>query len=382
MAAPEPIPGEARIEGEVRRARALLEKREFAAALAAAQSLLAQVPENRDVLYLVAVGQRYLGRIADALQTLVRFEGKHPDFGRLYQERGHCYRAAGDAGAAIEAYRRAVTLNGALTASWKALAELCRAAGQAAEAAHAAEQAARLERLPMAVVSASGMLNEGDIHGAERLLRRFLQTHGDHVEAMRLLAQIGIKLEVLDDAEFLLESALAFAPDHAGRAMTTPSSFRNGTNTRRRSRRPRSCCGSNPATARSGSSTRTRASAWAGRRPRCGNYRDLLDGSAQRAELYLSIGHAEKTLGRQPAAVEAYRSAAAAQPSFGDAYWSLANLKTYRFTDEEISRMRAQEAAPATSLVDRYHLCFALGKALEDRSEYEESFRYTSAATP
>ncbi len=376
MAASEPIPGEARIEGEVRRARTLLEKREFAAALAAAQSLLAEVPENRDVFYLAAVSQRYLGRIADALQTLARFEEVHPDFGRLFQERGHCYRAAGEAGAAIEAYRRAVTLNGALTASWKALAELFRAADQSTEAAYAAEQAARLERLPMPVVSASGMLNEGDIHGAERLLRRFLQTHGDHVEAMRLLAQIGIKLEILDDAEFLLESALAFAPDHVEArydyAVVLSQRHKHALALDEAEKLLRI----EPAN-RAFRIIYANACVGLGKQEAAlGIFRDLLDGSAQKAELYLSIGHAEKTLGRQPAAVEAYRSAATAQPSFGDAYWSLANLKTYRFTDKEITRMRAQEAAPTTALVDRYHLCFALGKALEDRSEYEESFRY------
>src|SRR5204862_6765930 len=74
--------------------------------------------------------------------------------------------------------------------------------------------------------------------------------------------------------------------------------------------------------------------------------------------------------------IEAYRAAAAARADFGDAYWSLANLKTYRFTDDELARMRQIEGADATKLVDRYHLCFALGKALEDRGEYEESFRY------
>jgi Sulfotransferase family len=64
------------------------------------------------------------------------------------------------------------------------------------------------------------------------------------------------------------------------------------------------------------------------------------------------------------------------RPSYGDAYWSLANLKTYRFAADEIARMRAAEAAPTTALIDRYHLCFALGKALEDTAQYEESFRY------
>ena len=91
----------------------------------------------------------------------------------------------------------------------------------------------------------------------------------------------------------------------------------------------------------------------------------------QDAEAYLSIGHAEKTLGHAPAAIAAYQQAAACRGDFGDAYWSLANLKTYRFTDAELAQLRAALAAPATALADRYHLCFALGKALEDRGEYE-----------
>ncbi|MEI9889310.1 MAG: sulfotransferase [Caulobacteraceae bacterium] len=87
-------------------------------------------------------------------------------------------------------------------------------------------------------------------------------------------------------------------------------------------------------------------------------------------------GHALKTVGRAAEAIESYRAAAAARPSFGDAYWSLANLKTYRFGEDEIDRMRAEEAAPAIAPVDRYHLCFALGKALEDRGELAESWTY------
>jgi hypothetical protein len=63
-------------------------------------------------------------------------------------------------------------------------------------------------------------------------------------------------------------------------------------------------------------------------------------------------------------------------PDSGEAWWSLANLKTYRFAEDEIARMRTVEAAPVTSLVDRYHLCFALGKALEDQGRYEESWAF------
>jgi tetratricopeptide (TPR) repeat protein len=103
-------------------------------------------------------------------------------------------------------------------------------------------------------------------------------------------------------------------------------------------------------------------------------YRELLTGAAQPADLHLSIAHSLKTLGRREEAIAEYRAAAAARPGYGDVYWSLANLKTYRFTDEELEQMTTAE--PAASLVDRYHLCFALGKALEDRQQYASSFEY------
>src|SRR5439155_3983895 len=94
------------------------------------------------------------------------------------------------------------------------------------------------------------------------------------------------------------------------------------------------------------------------------------------ADLHLSLGHSLKTRGRRTPAIEAYKLAIAARPKFGDAYWSLANLKTYTFSDAEIAQLEASEADPSTDDLDRYHLCFALGKAHEDRAEHARSFRY------
>ncbi len=93
-------------------------------------------------------------------------------------------------------------------------------------------------------------------------------------------------------------------------------------------------------------------------------------------EVHLWLGHALRAIGRSEESIEAYRAATAMRGDFGDAYWSLANLKTYRFADEEIARMRHEEAAPETSPVDRAHLCFALGKALEDRDEIAASWDF------
>src|SRR5262249_12109654 len=86
-------------------------------------------------------------------------------------------------------------------------------------------------------------------------------------------------------------------------------------------------------------------------------YRQLLAASPESSDLHVAVGHSLKSLGRQKEAIESYQTAAAVRPSFGDAYWSLANLKTYRFSREEIAHMRAEEASPTVHPVDRYHLC-------------------------
>src|SRR5450631_4301471 len=203
-----------RIETEVRRIRALLERSEFSQAHTAAQALRAEVPENRDALYMLAVAQRYSQRIPDALATLAKLEKHHPRYGRLFQERGHCYVAVRAAEPAIEAYVRAVELNSSLPASWNALEKLFRMTDRAADASNAAGHMARLAALPPEVVTAFSMYADGEIIEAEDLIRRFLLTHGNHVEAMRLLAKIGLDLDVADDAEFLLENALLLAPEH------------------------------------------------------------------------------------------------------------------------------------------------------------------------
>jgi tetratricopeptide (TPR) repeat protein len=81
-------------------------------------------------------------------------------------------------------------------------------------------------------------------------------------------------------------------------------------------------------------------------------------------------------VGAQEKAIEAYRQTIALRPGFGDAWWSLANLKTYRFSDGDIDAIRTEIEKPDCGVEDHFHLCFALGKALESRQHYDESFKY------
>jgi tetratricopeptide (TPR) repeat protein len=365
-----------RIEREVRRLRGLLEQGQFAAAVIDAQALLAEVPENRDLLYITAVSQRYLKRIPEALGTLARCESLHPGFSRLYQERGHCQLVARDPGGALASYLTAVQINVALPASWKALEVLFRSAGRVEESDNAAAQVKRLASWPAAVMTATGLFADGETHAAEQMIREFLIAHPQHVEAMRLLAQIGMKLDVLDDAEFLLESALMLAPDYQ------PMRYDYALTLLRRHKHAQAVAELDrllAADPRNRAYRITYATACVGlgkHEEAVERYRALLAETPQAADLHLSVAHALKTLGKQKDAVESYRAAYLAQPSFGDAYWSLANLKTYRFTDEELARMRAQVERADIGGVDRYHLRFALGKALEDRQEFAESFEH------
>jgi tetratricopeptide (TPR) repeat protein len=367
------------VEAEVLRIRGLLERNQFGAALSAAETLAVEVPENRDVLYMIAVSQRYLQRVPEALATLERLERLHPGFSRLYQERGHCFVAVRDAPQAIEAFLRAVNINPALPASWRTLQTLYRMTGQAENAEMAAGHVAALAKLPPEIVTATAMFSDGELVPAEGIVRAYLLEHGNHVEAMRLLARIGLQQEVLDDAETLLEAVLTLAPDYrAARydyAMALLRRHKHVQAIAELDKLLRLDPGNRVyrtsyATAQVGLGDHERA---------LGLYRELVADAEQAlpaSELHLSIAHSLKALGRQQESIDAYHAAAAARPNYGDAYWSLANLKTYRFSDDEIARMRAEEAAGATVPVDRYHLCFALGKALEDRGEFAESYRY------
>jgi len=364
------------IEAEVQAIRGLLERGDIQRALSAALALLQQVPENRDVLYMAAVSHRYLQATHAALDMLVRLEAAHPNYSRLYQERGHCLLALRQPGAALTAFLRAVQINPALPASWHALQVLFRSAGQTADSEMAAGHVAKLRDLPADVVTATSLFSDGELHEAERVVRQFLQAQPEHVEAMRLLARIGMALDVLDDAEFLLESVLAFAPGyHLARYDYVLVLLQR----HRHSRAMEECRILLQVDPRN----RDYRAAFAAASQALGQYeeairmyRELAVEAPNAAELHLSVGHALKTMGRQQEAIDAYHMAADARPDFGDAWWSLANLKTYRFGDADLERMTVQEASCATPVEDRIHFCFALGKALEDRGAFSDSFRY------
>jgi tetratricopeptide (TPR) repeat protein len=369
-----------RVELAVERLRSLLKQRRLADCAAEAARLAAELPENRDVLYVLAQAQRYQQQIDSALATLARLEAHHPRFSRLHQERGHCYVALRDAPRAIDAYTRALAINSALPATWSMLEGVYRLTGNTSAAAHAAAQAASLRALPEAVVTATGLFCEGEVSAAEKLVRAFLLEHGDHIEAMRLLARIGTSLQVYDDAELLLAAVLERAPDYVAARHDYACVLLERHKHREARAQLERLLALDPGNRVYRTLLATTTVGLGDSEGAVRQFRELLadapPNSREAAELHLSVAHSLKTLGRRAESIEAYHAAAAARPDFGDAYWSVANLKTYRFTDEAIAHLEATEAAPQTATADRYNLCFALGKALEDRADYARSWAY------
>ncbi len=358
----------------VESARAALQRGRLDEAEALCGRALDAQPQDREALYLLAVVQRYARRPLDALATLARLLEAQPGYGRAYQERGHCLRALGRSDDSLAAYQDAVAHNAGLLASWRMLVELHEAAGRTEGAALARAQCAYLESLPEELQAVVSLIHENRTARAEQACRAYLQQHGHNTEAMRLLAEIGMAFNSYDEAEFLLESCLVLEPDNTNAHYDYVNLLHKRQKFADALKQADALRTKAPEAAQFDLLYATESLALGNFDEALAIYRRHLAQMPNNPQLHLTLGHALKTVGDAAEAIDAYRAAYAVRPDFGDAFWSLANLKTYRFTDAELAQMRQAESEPLTALADRYHLCFALGKALEDRGDYPASF--------
>ena len=349
---------------------------DFEAALTTLAPVLDAEPDQADALYMKAASLRYLKRLDDALSTLQRLKAAWPEFGRAWQEEGHVHRDRGDAARALSAYQAATQVNLALPAAWHNQSIILQQLGRHSQAAFAQARAEALQALPEALQAANHHLYENRLLKAEEVCRAYLKANPKDVEAMRILAEIGGRLGVLEDAEFLLESAVAFAPQHVEARMDYARILR------RRQKYDQALEQAKQLYARDPKNP-TFASLLAIERMQTGDYEkavslfdQVLKDAPNDPATLTSRGHALKTWGRSEEAVASYKRAVQAAPNHGDAWYALANLKTYTFSEEELDRMRRQEDAPGQPLQNRINLCFAIAKALEDRGAYDEAFSY------
>ncbi len=351
-----------------------LKEGRLADALAELSIVLAAAPDNTEALYLQAVAQRYSGDRQGALTTLQHLKELAPGHSRAHQEEGHVYRDNKSLEAALRAYARALQLNPALAASLQESIRILLHLGRRPAAEQLQNQLHQLQALPDALVAVMDLMAQNKLLKAEELCRGFLSQNPQHVEAMRLLADIGMRLGILQDAEFLLESAVAFEPDNVQARKDYVQVLR------KRQKFAAALAQAEALLAKDPTNPQFR-SLCAIERMQTGDYEtalamleEVLEQVPGDPATLTTKGHALKTCGRSGEAVQAYREAARLHPEHGEAHYALANLKTYRFQDEEIDRMQAQEGNPNAGHMDRVHLNFALAKAYEDRGDYAAAF--------
>lgn len=347
-------------------------------------ALLDEEPNNVEAHYALAVAERHQHKWRSALATLASVLKQRPNFGRGHQEVGYNYIAMRQFLSARAAFERAVTADPALINSWKCLVKLYREAPPAVGAgeldgklAIAQEQIGFLETLPPELRAVTSYLSEDRLADAERLCKHFLRDNKTHVEGMRLLAEVATRKKVYDEAEFLLESCFEFEPQHKNARLQYIDILL------RVQKFALACDHAERLLAEDPEDTETIRSLFAaacsgiGRnRDAIASYRLLMAKHPDNHFFPIALGHVYKADGDIDQAVSLYQSACRIKEDHGDAYWSLANTKSYVFSDDEVARMAAREADPATAETDRIQLCFAVGDALESQRDYERSFRY------
>ncbi len=349
-----------------------------APALAAEQAaeILAVVPEQPAARLLLASARRRLGEAPEALGLLDTLAAAHPGHSMVHYERGLALGALRRGDEAVAALRRALELNPGLGDAWRALADHLFALGdgEAADAAYA-EHLRHASRDPR-LLQAGAALVENRIAEAETLLRTHLKQHPTDVAAIRMLAEVAARLGRFGDSEVLLARCLELAPSF------TPARHNYATVLNRQGKCAQALAEIERVLAQE---------------PDNPNYRNLLAailgriGEYSRAiEIYegvlaeypnhpnawMSYGHALKSAGRREDSISAYRRSIECRSGFGEPWWSLANLKTFRFEPADVPLMESQLARADLGPADRYHFHFALGKALEDRGSWEESFAH------
>jgi len=350
--------------------------RRFDDALANLADLLEADPENAEALYMSAVCRRYKGDFDRSLALLTELKSLRPEHGRAHQEEGHTYRDMGRADDALRAYSRACRFNPALQASWGGQHKILLKKGLHQQAARIKAQLDRVQKMPTALVGVTDLIAQGRLLKAEDICRQFLQMNPRHVEGMRLLADIGMRLGVLDDAEFLLASATKFEPDNTQVRIDYIQALRKRQKFSQAKEQAARLLRNAPHNPQFQSLFAVESMQTGDYDTALATFDDVLQQLPGDPITLTSKGHVYKTRGQFPAAVGAYHDALRNQPQYGEAYYSLANLKVYSFSGDEIETMNALAEDGNLSHMDRVYLNFALGKAYEDLADFNTSFTY------
>lgn len=345
-------------------------------ALRLASDVVVAVGEHPIATLITGIAQRKLKRTTEAVATLEKLSRLLPEAGVVHLEYAHALSSAGRGDAAVESLRRAAELNPDLPDIWRALADHYSAMGDTAAADAAYSQHVRRAARDPALLRAASALCANEIPTAEALLREYLRERPTDVAAIRMLAEVAARLGRFADAQALLVRCLELAPGfleaRAHHAMVL-----------NRLNRPIEALGQIDVLLGVQPQNPHYRSLKALFLVSVGEYRQAIDLYAgllreypSQARIWLNYAHVLRTVGRQDESVQACRKCLALLPTFGQAWFTLSNLKTFEFSIEDVISMESALRAACDSADDSLHLHFALGKAYEDQEKHDQSFRH------
>lgn len=256
------------------------------------------------------------------------------------------------------------------------LAQALHRMGRTADAGRVEAHAKRLAERDQLIEDARQAMASGDLGAAEQRLRPHLERFPEDPAALTMLAEIGYRLSADHEAEALLRRAIKAAPGFLdarsalARVLVAQNRIADAVETLDviLHLAPENV-----------SARHLKANLLA----RLGDYPEaitqhelLIKAVGHDPRIWLSFGDLLKTVGRTADSVAAYRRAVELQPGFGEAWWSLANLKTAKLHPDDIAQMEAALADKGLGDDARLHLHFALGKALEDAGCFADAFRH------
>lgn len=341
-----------------------------------AQEILKALPEQPNAMMLLALAKGRMSKLQESVDILRQLTVLQPKWSATFMELGFALRLAGFGDQAVIALKRALFLKPDIPKAWLALADLYSAMGdsKSADAAYVAQL--KYSTGNPHLMAAANAMAEDNLAVAERALKSYLKIYPTDVAAIRMLAEVASRLSRSDEAELLLARCIELAPSfHFAR-----QNYAHILNLNNRIEKvmeqadillsidPQNLGYMNlKAVALSKIGDYEKAIVF---------YERVLQANPGYSKIWHSFGHTLKTAGLVERSVVAYRKSIELEPTFGEAYWSLANLKTFRFTDQDIEAMQQQLQSGVLAEEDRFHFDFALAKALEDQQHYESAFAH------
>jgi tetratricopeptide (TPR) repeat protein len=341
-----------------------------------AMEILRAVPGHPEALLVLATAFRQQGKLAKAADILDKLAISQPRAACVHFEWARTQADMGDIPHAIASLRHALALKPTLPGAWRTLGDLLTATGDPGAAWTAYAQHVEGAINDPALMQAARALVENDLPEAEARLRAHLEHHPTDVAALRMLAEAGTRLGRDANAQSLLEICLKLYPGfNLARHNLALVLFRQNRAAEAIPHLER-LRAENPADPTYGSLHAACLAMIGAYDASIEIYADLLKKYPNHPKIWLSYGHALKTIGRRSDSIAAYRRAIAQAPSMGEAYWSLANMKSLALASSEENAIRQQLAQPDRTAEDLYHLHYTLGHILEQRADYAVSWSH------